>query len=359
MVDAVATIIDPAAFIDTIQGKSTALYILENTNGMRIAITNYGARVVALYAIDRDGKIEDVVLGFPSLAGYRSELDQAFGAIVGRYANRIKNGQFDLNGEDYQLDRNDGPNTLHSGSASWMNRVWDVVSSSDGHLTLGLGSPDGEGGFPGTVHASVTYTLDENNTLRIAFNAEASSPTVVNMTNHTYFNLGGECSGDIMDHHVQVNAEAVTAVDDGLIPTGRVLQVEGTALDLRNPVSLEERLVPLANDLAVTNGFDHNYIVDRSKLDPSGLAFVAAVMHNRTGRRVEVWTTQPGMQLYTGNWINEKIEGKCGERYVKRQGMCLETQHFPDSPNHPEFPSTVVDEKNPYHEVVEYRFSVD
>lgn len=351
--------IDPSAFTTTIQGERTGIYFLDNINGMRVSITNYGARVVAIEVPDRRGNLEDVVLGFDNIKDYSGALDQAFGAVVGRYANRIAGGRFELDGETHQLDQNDGENCLHSGGSSWMRRVWEVVSASPGHITLNLQDAEGVGGFPGNVLASVTYTLDENNTLRIVFNAETDAATPLNMTNHSYFNLGGECSGDVLDHVISIHAQEYTVVGDGLIPTGAISKVEGTALDLRESTVLATLLDPVHPELLQMNGLDHNFVVDHSIQNPEGLAHAASVVHPASGRTLDVWTSQPGIQLYTGNWIKQSIVGKCGEQYGPRVGFCLETQHYPDSPNHDNFPSSIATPDSPYHEVVEYRFGIE
>lgn len=345
-------------FISEVNGVNTDLYTLRNSNGMEVLITNYGGRIVSINVPDNQGNIDDVALGFDTLAEYRGGRDHAFGATIGRYANRIGGGQFALNGKVHSLEKNKGTYCLHSGKASWMHLAWRVDSYSPGHLTLSHISPDGEGGFPGEVHASVTYSLSDNNVLRIVFNAESDQDTVVNMTNHSYFNLTGAGKGDITGHSVRIHAREVTATDADLVPTGAFKPVEGTALDLRQWKNIGDGIRSGDDDIARVNGYDFNYVLDQSAIDPDGLTLAAEVQEPTCGRSLEVWTNHPGVQFYTGNSIREGAIGKGKASYGRWGGFCLETQHFPDSPNHPAFPSTVVNPDQPYHRVCEYRFGI-
>lgn len=345
-------------FMSEVNGVKTDLYTLSNSNGMEVAITNFGARIVSICVPDVNGKFDDVALGFDNLADYRGGRDHAFGATIGRYANRIGSGQFSLNGKQYSLEKNKGTYCLHSGKASWMHLAWRVDSHSPGHLTLSHISPDGEGGFPGEVLASVTYSLSDKNVLRIVFNAESDQETVVNMTNHSYFNLAGAGSGDVTGHLVRIHSQAITDTDTDLVPTGKLKLVEGTPLDLRQWTTVGEGIRSGNADIECVNGYDFNYVVDQSSIDPDGLTLAAEVREPRSGRALEVWTNQPGVQFYTGNSIREGAIGKGQASYGRWGGLCLETQHFPDSPNHPDFPSTQVDPDRPYHRVCEYRFGI-
>ena len=338
-------------------GKNTGLFELTNANGMYVAVTNYGARIVSIAVPDSKGELEDVILGFESVEDFMGPKDQSYGATVGRFANRIGQARFSLDGKTYHLEANKGPHTLHSASAGWHRKVWDVASHSSGHLTLRILSPSGEGGFPGAVDASVTFMLNDDNCLRIIFAAEADSATVVNMTSHGYFNLRGEGNGNILDHIATVNAQQITAVDADLVPTGDLIEVAGTKLDLRTPVSIRSGVESNDDLIREVGGYDHNYVLDKSQVDPAGLSHAACVVDPVSRRKLDVWTTQPGVQFYTGNMMRE-VTGKSGKVYVKQGGFCLETQHFPDSPNHPDFPSCRISPDEPYNQVCEYRFGL-
>lgn len=330
--------LNPNTFQSTVNGHKTKLITLENKNGMEICITNYGARVVSILAPDKNNVFKDVSLGFSSLEEYQSELDQFFGATVGRYANRIGGGSFALSGETYKLDQNDGKNCLHSGAAGWHDVVWDVDSVSSDSVAMSYCSPNGEGGFPGEVKATVYFKLTTEKTLRIEFSATTDQETVVNLTNHTYFNLKGECEGDVLGHQVTINAKSVTAMDGGLIPTGQILPVENTPLDFITAHLIGDRINAEHELIKLGSGYDHNYVLNKDEVAEGELSFAARVVEPGSGRVLEVWTTQPGLQFYSGNWLDEKVIGKGGSKCVRRGAFYLETQHFPDSPNHPSFP---------------------
>jgi aldose 1-epimerase len=332
-------------FGQTVGGESVDVYTLTNDRGIQITITNYGGIIVSLRVPDRDGNLGDIVLGHEALEGYL-KASRYFGCIVGRYANRIARGRFTLDGVEYRLALNDDPNHLHGGLKGFdkvMWRAYDARTSAAVSLALSYLSKDGEEGYPGNLFVVVTYTLNNLNELRIDYQATTDQPTVVNLTNHTYFNLAG--SGDVLDHAVQIFADRFTPVDETLIPTGEVCEVEGTALDFRQPTRIGARIEADEEPIRLGKGYDHNFVVNG---DPStslrmGMLRPAARVHEpATGRMLEVMTTEPGIQFYSGNFLDGSITGKGGQVYHRRTGFCLETQHFPDSPNQPSFPSAVL-----------------
>lgn len=321
------------------------------TNGRITArIMTYGAIVTDLIVPDRDGKPGDVVLGFPTLDGYLKG-HPFFGAIAGRYANRIAKGKFTLDGKDYTLARNNGPNTLHGGNKGFDKYVWKVEKSSDTSLTLSHVSPDGDEGYPGKLSVTVTYTVTKDDALRIDYKATTDKPTVVNLTNHSYFNLAGQGSGTIDDQEMQIEADSYTPVDETLIPTGKIAPVRGTPLDFTKPTRLGARYAELKGEPI---GYDHNFVL-RGHGELTALA--ARAYDPKSGRVMEVYTTQPGVQLYTGNFLDGKLTGKDGAVYKQHTGFCLETQHFPDSPNQPDFPSTVLRPGETFASTTIYKFS--
>jgi aldose 1-epimerase len=328
--------IQKADFGRTRDGAPVSVYTLTNKNGLRARITNYGGIVVSLAAPDRNGKMADVVLGFDSLDGYLQNAP-FFGALIGRYANRIGNARFTLNGHLYQLDRNNGENSLHGGARGFDKRVWTARELADGGLELTYLSKDGEEGYPGNLQATATYHLTDANELRIDYAATTDKDTVVNLTNHSYFNLKGAGMGDILDHRVMLNADRFTPVDAGLIPTGELRPVAGSAFDFRGSTAIGARIETNDEQLKLGRGYDHNWVLNRSS---DGLTLAARVEEPATGRVLEVRTTQPGVQFYTANFLDGTIKGKGGKVYGRRSAFCLETQHFPDSPNKPAFPTT-------------------
>lgn len=330
-------------------GGAVAAYTLENENGMRVCILDYGGTVQSIVVPDRGGAPTDVALGYHDIAGYERGTSY-FGAFVGRYANRIGNAAFELNGKTYRLPKNDGENHLHG---AFSRRILEA-SVSGSALTLRYVSPDGEDGFPGTVEAAVMYTLTEDNALAIEYRAVTDADTFINLTNHTYFNLAGR--GDILSHRLYLHASRFTEVGAGTLPTGRILPVAGAALDLRRERTLCEGLSSNDPQLLLCRGYDHNFILDPVPYPaPCGGAWC-----EETGIAMELSTTQPGVQLYTGNYVDEDAApcGKGGARYPRHGGFCLETQHFPDSPNHPEFPSTLLRPGEEYRERTQYRFFI-
>ena len=333
-------------------GTPVTVYTLKNDHGMEARITTYGGAVVSLTAPDRNGKWADVVLGMDSLAGYRSQ-SNFFGALIGRYGNRIGHAQFTLDGKTYHLPKNDGDNTLHGGPQGFDKKVW-VAKTVPGGLELTYVSKDGEEGFPGTLTAHVVYMLTDNNELRIDYTATTDKPTVVNLTNHSYFNLKGAGEGDVLEHQVMINADRMTPVDAGLIPTGELKPVKGTPFDFTKATAIGARINDQDQQLQYGKGYDHNFVLNRTG---SGLVKAAEVYEPTTGRVMEVLTTQPGLQFYTGNFLDGSVKGKGGKAYPRRGAFCMETQHFPDSPNKPSFPSTELKPGQTYHTATVYRFS--
>ncbi|HWP43398.1 MAG TPA: aldose epimerase family protein [Blastocatellia bacterium] len=342
-------------FGKTADRQSVDLYTLTNANGVEARIMTYGGTVVSLKVPDRDGKLGDVVLGYDSLDGYLKQ-NPYFGSIIGRYCNRIGNGRFTLNGKQYTLPKNDGENTLHGGIKGFDKVVWKAkeVKSRDGvGLSLSYVSKDGEEGFPGNLSVTVVYTLTNKNELKIDYTATTDKDTVVNLTHHSYFNLAG--AGSILDHEIMIAADRFTPVDKALIPTGELRSVKGTPLDFTKPTPIGARIDQQYEQLVLGRGYDHNWVLNSGG---GKLALAARAYDPKTGRVMEVWTTEPGIQFYTGNFLDGSITGKGGQVYHRRYGFCLETQHFPDSPNKPSFPSTVLKPGQKYATTTIYRFSV-
>ena len=343
----------------TPDGEQVDLYTLTNKNGVEAAITTYGGAVVSLKVPDRNGKLGDVVLGFDSIDGY-VEGKSYFGAIVGRYGNRIGHAQFTLDGKTYTLAKNNGENSLHGGTKGFNKVVWKAreIPAKDGQaLELTYLSKDGEEGFPGNLKVRVVYTLTDSNELKIEYSATTDKKTVVNLTNHSYFNLAGvgPGMGDILGHALMIEADKFTPVDSGLIPTGELRDVAGTPFDFRQPTAIGARINSDDEQIKLGGGYDHNFVLRRKPGDPISLA--ARAEEPKTGRVMEVWTTEPGVQFYTGNFLDGSAHGKGGVAYTKRSAFCLETQHFPDSPNQPKFPSVVLNPGERYHTTTIYKFS--
>jgi len=336
-------------------GRSVDLYTLVNSNGMKVKITNYGGIVVSLEVPDRNGKWADVVLGYDRLEDYIQN-NPYFGCIIGRYGNRIAKGQFTLDGKKYQLACNNFPNHLHGGKVGFDKVLWNAepfVDEKGPKLRLTYKSPDGEEGYPGNLDVTVVYTLTEDNGLLIEYTATTDQPTIVNLTNHSYFNLSGMESKTILDHVLWMDADRFTPVDSTLIPTGELRSVSGTPLDFRKPTKIGERIGSEDMQIRYGQGYDHNYVLNG---EMNTFRLVATVVDPFSGRKMEVWTTEPGLQFYSGNFLDGSIKGKRGIVYGHRSGFCLETQHFPDSPNHPEFPSTVLRPGEVYKTKTMYRF---
>jgi aldose 1-epimerase len=351
--------INENAFKGTHKGKPTALYTLKNRNGMVVQITNFGAKIVSIYVPDRSGSFADIVLGYETIGEYISG-NPYFGAICGRYANRIANGRFVIDGKTYQLPVNNGPNSLHGGPEGFNNQVFDakeVTSTREGEkVEMEYISIDGEMGYPGTLKLKVTYSVTDSNELRLDYEATTDKATHVNICSHSFFNLSGEGNGDILNHKLMINADSFTPGSDVLIPTGELKAVEGTPMDFRQSEVIGKRIDDNFDQLANGKGYDHNWIINRKK---PGELTLAAICHDPVSNRVmEVFTTQPGIQLYTGNWLDGSDKGKGGKSYEMRSAFCLETQNYPDSPNKPGFPSTLLRPGELYKHTCLHKFSV-
>lgn len=332
-------------------GREVSLFTLTNANGMTVKITNYGAIVTSIVTPDKNGKSGDVVLGFDELDKYLGE-HPYFGAVVGRYGNRIAKGRFTLDGKEYKLATNNGENHLHGGVVGFGKVLWEaeqVTNGSTPAVKLTYVSKDGEEGYPGNLTATVTYSLTDDNELRMDYIATTDKPTPVNLTNHSYFNLAASEAADALEHVMTINADRYTVIDEGFIPTGELRPVKGTPMDFTQPHTIGERISK------VKGGYDHNYVLNK----PNGGQTLAATAYEpSTGRYMEVYTTQPGVQFYTGNFLNGSITGRGGKVYKKNYGFCLETQHFPDSPNQSKFPSTILRPGETYNHTTIYKFSV-
>ncbi len=335
----------------TSAGEEVKLFTLRNANGMEARITNWGGYIVSLKVADKNGQFDDVVLGFDSLDGYLAK-NPFFGCITGRYANRIGSASFKIDDVEYQVTPNSGKHQLHGGKVGFDKKVWDAKEIADG-VELSYTSADGEEGFPGTLKCTVTYTLTKDNGLQIGYQATTDKPTVLNLTNHAYFNLAGEGSGDILGHELTIPTDQITDTDDDLITTGEIVSIKGTPLDFTTPHTIGARIGADFKPLIQGIGYDHNYV-----LSGSGLQLAAIAKESKSGRIMTVRTTEPGVQLYTGNHLNG-VKGKGGHVYAKRHGFCLETQHYPDSPNKPEFPSVILRPGETFQSTTIYQFSAE
>lgn len=321
--------------------KGDTFHILKNDAGMQVTVTNFGGRISSVTVPDRDGVKRDVVLGFDKVEDYYPENHLTdFGATIGRYANRIAGAKFTLDGTEYSLSANDNGNCLHGGATGWQYQRYDVVEADDSHIKLRIVSPDGDNGFPGEVTAYVTYTLTEDNRIDIAYSATTTAPTVINMTNHSYFNLSGDPSRSIVDDRLYINASAFTPIDTLSIPLEEGIPVEGTPMDFRTMRRIGDRIGETGYEqIRNGSGYDHNWVLDTG----GDISVVAATVYcEQTGIAMDVYTDEPGVQVYTGNFLNGSIVGKGGVSYGRRAGICLETQHYPDSPNRPGWPSVVL-----------------
>lgn len=331
----------------------TAVPIFTLTSGqIEARVTAYGAKLVSVRTPDSNGKVADIALGFDSLESYLNRKEPHLGSIVGRFGNRLARGEFVIDGNSYQVPINNGPNALHGGPVGFDKHVWQAQEVPDG-VEFTLVSPDGDMGFPGKLTAKVRYTLTDN-TLRIDYSSTTDKPTIVNLTNHAYFNLHGDDTGDILDHVVELNADRFTPVNEDLIPTGVLEPVAGTPLDFRKPEVIGARINDDHEQLKLARGYDHNFVVNgqNGMLRPA-----ATVTDPVSGRKITVETTEPGIQFYSGNFLDGTFTGRHGKKYEIRTGFCLETQHFPDSPNHPDFPSTVLRPGDAFHSVTTFSFS--
>jgi aldose 1-epimerase len=330
-----------ASFGELPGGPALTIYTLTNVNGVEVRTIPYGAIIVSVRVPDKTGRLDDVVLGFDGIEGYAGT-HPYFGAVVGRYGNRIANGRFNLDGQTFSLATNNGPNALHGGLKGFDKKVWTaelVDTNGNVGVTYRMESPDGDEGYPGAVKVQVTYLLTANNDLSVEYEATSDKPTPINLTQHSYFNLAGEGRADILNHRLTIDADRFTPVDATLIPSGDQRTVEGTPFDFRRPATIGARIDADDEQMRFGGGYDHNFVLNR---DRDGLIHAARLEEPFSGRTLDVSTTEPGLQFYSGNFLDGTIKGKAGHFYAKRAGLCLETQHFPDSPNHPGFPSTIL-----------------
>ena len=338
-------------------GREVFLYTLTNDSGAQVKIINYGARVVSLTMPDRNGNFADIVTGYDSLKSYVHD-NSYFGAIVGRYGNRINKGKFELDGKEYQLTINDGRNSLHGGNIGFFKAYWNAESiendSTGPSLKLSLVSPDGDEGYPGTVTVTVTYTLTNNNELKIDYTGTTDKPTIFNPTHHSYFNLSGDFSKTILDEELVIDADSTTPVNNQLIPTGEIVSVENTPLDFRKPTPIGLHINDDNEQIKFGRGYDHNWVLNNYK--KGVVREIASLYDSVSGRFMEVLSDQPGLQFYSGNFLNG-VKGKGGVAYQYRTSLCLEAQHYPDSPNEPDFPSTTLNPGEVYNQTTIYKFS--
>ena len=356
--------LDPLAFDSVINGKEVKLYTLKNANGMEVCITNYGGRVVSLMVPDKQGKLTDVVLGYDNLRQYADTVNSPsdFGSTVGRYANRIKDGKITVDGKEYQLRQNDGPNCLHGGgNTGWMHKVYDAQQTNDSTLVLTLTSPDGDNGFPGEVKVTATYSLTADNALDCKYEATTDKETVINMTNHSYFNLNGDPANEGMDMVMYVNADNYTPSDALYIPTGEVKPVEGTPMDFRQAHAIGETITDTTfTQIKNATGYDHNWCLNTYKDGKGDDSQVAVSLYSpKTGILLEVYTNEPGMQVYTGNFQGTGVSCKHGIKYPKHVSVCLESQKYPNSPNVKEWVSPYVKPGEKYYSHLVYKFKVE
>jgi aldose 1-epimerase len=348
--------------IGVVDGASVDRYTLTNARGMEVNILTYGGIIQSIDVPDRNGHLANITLGFATLEQYLAHGTPYFGALVGRYANRIAGGSFTLDGRTYHVPINDGSNALHGGLKGFDKRIWQAAEARGGDgngIRLNYVSADGEEGYPGTLSVQVTYTLTDAGEIHIAYRATTEKPTVINLTNHAYFNLAGEGTGSIYDHLLQLNADRYTPVDEGGIPTGAIDAVAGTPLDFTSPTPIGKRIRAGFLQIVHGKGYDHNFVLNQPTPDDTSLILAARVREPGSGRAMEVFTTEPGIQFYTGNFLDGSLVGTGGNIYRQSDGFSLETQHFPDSPNHQGFPSTVLRPGQEFTSTTVYRFLVE
>ena len=348
--------LDPQKFEASVDGQQTHLFTLTNKNNMEVCITNFGGRIVSVNLPDKDGVPRDVVLAFDNIDDFQNNSSD-FGASIGRYANRIAGAKFELDGTTYELLANDGDNCLHGGPKGWQYKVFEGKQISDTQVQLSLESPDGDMNFPGNLKVQVTFTLTDDNAIDIKYSATTDKKTVINMTNHSYFNLSGDPQNDILDHVLYINADNFTPVNAKLIPLGNLESVKGTPMDFTTPKAIGQDINQTSfEQIQLGHGFDHNWVLN-TQGDITQLAAKATCP--ATGISVEVYTNEPGIQVYTGNFLNGSAIGKNGTAYKRRTAVCLETQHFPDSPNQPQFPTVVLEPGQTYNSECIYKFTID
>ncbi|MDG3583866.1 aldose epimerase family protein [Galbibacter pacificus] len=353
--DSIATLINSEAFDTIVNGKKVQLYWIQNKN-LKAAFTNYGGRIVGLWVPDKNGKMTDVVVGMNSAKGYMESTEPYFGATIGRVGNRIAKGRFTLNGKQYTIPTNNNGNTLHGGNKGFQDVIWDAEKVNEHTLVLKYHSPDMEEGFPGNLDVTVTYSITNDNAVKMEYSATTDAPTVVNLTNHAFFNLNGEGSGTILDHQVQIYADKFTPVDAGLIPMGELKPVAGTPFNFTDPHTIGERIETDNEQLKNGMGYDHNYVLTGAKED--SMNHVATIVGDKSGIEMDVVSQEPGVQFYSGNFMQSKNTFKSGAKDDFRTAFALETQHFPDAPNQPDFPSITLNPGEEYHTVSVYKFSV-
>ncbi|WP_232336459.1 aldose epimerase family protein [Mucilaginibacter aquatilis] len=355
MTDSTAAAQLPVAkdFEKSVDGKEVKLFTLKNSKGVEAAITNYGGRLVSLLVPDKSGKMVDVIAGPAGLDGFQSEKPNFFGATIGRYGNRIGGAKFTLEGKEYSLPVNNGPNTLHGGKDGFNAKVWDAKQVDGQTVELNYTSADGEEGFPGNLKTTVVFKLTDDNAVEIHYTATTDKATVINLTNHSFFNLNGVGSGEILKHTLQIDADGITAVDDKLIPTGKIAPVQNTPFDFRKPTEIGSRIGEGDEQIKNGGGYDHNFVLNKHDLKTA----IATLQGDKTGIVMKVFTDEPGIQFYSGNFMAGKVDFKGGAKDEYRTALCLETQHFPDSPNKPSFPTTELKPGQTYKTTTIYKFS--
>ena len=344
------------AFEKTVDGRQTGLYTLTNKSGCEITVTNYGAKIVSLMVPDQKGQLTDVVLGHPSIDDYLTSEEPYFGAVCGRTGNRIAKGQFTLDGVSYQLAVNNGPNSLHGGIKGFNAVVWEVKRVTESSIELFYLSPDGEEGYPGNLAVTVIYALTGDHALDITYKAETDKATIINLTNHSYCNLSGQGDPYIGDHLLMLNADYYLPTDETAIPYGDPQPVKGTPMDFTQPFSIGERIDEDFEQLRFGNGYDHTYLLNKNA--PGEYSFAGICESPKTGIKMEIYTTEPGLQLYTGNWMTGNFAGKQGKHYPRRSAVCFETQHYPDSINKPDYPTIILRPGELFESRTTYKFSI-
>lgn len=355
VVDSIKPVLETKNFDTIINGKKVGLYWIEN-KGIKAAFTNYGGRLIGLWVADKNGKQTDVVVGMNSVKGFKNSTEPYFGATIGRVGNRIAKGQFILEGKKYQVPLNNGKNALHGGIKGFQDVVWDVSKTNENTLIFSYGSPDGEQGFPGNLTVKVTYKLEADQTIKMEYDAKTDKTTLVNLTNHAFFNLNGEGSGSILNHELQIYADQFTPVDEGLIPSGELKSVKNTPFDFTSKHTIGERIEAKDEQLKFGKGYDHNYVLNGTK--KNGLNHAATISGDKSGITLDIFTEEPGLQFYSGNFMQSKNTFKSGAKDDFRTAFALETQHFPDAPNQPKFAPIVLKVGEKYHTVSCYQFSV-